>query len=196
MPIDFWVREGARQPSSFFTTDELDDVRGFYAGLAEAPPTPLHRLPHLAAALGIGDLLIKDETARFGLPAFKITGARYAIGKLVARQKYLRHLACATAGNHGRAVARAAYDAGLEAHVYVPIGTMRSRIEVLRLEGAHVVVTSSDYDETVRLMAADAAGEGWIDRLRHRVGGLRGDPPLDHGRIHPNHGRSVQGLGS
>lgn len=161
MPLDFWVRDGARRPASFFTTEEIDDVRTFYAGLPEARPTPLHRLRNLAAALDIGDLLIKDETDRFGLPAFKITGARYAIGKLVARKKYLRHVACATAGNHGRAVARAASDAGIEAHVYVPIGTMRSRIEALRLEGAHVVGTSAGYDETVRLMAADAAAEGW-----------------------------------
>jgi diaminopropionate ammonia-lyase len=45
--------------------------------------------------------------------------------------------------------------------VYVPIGTLPSRIDALRSEGAHVVVTSVGYDETVRLMADDAAGEGW-----------------------------------
>jgi diaminopropionate ammonia-lyase len=161
MPVDIWLRDGDRTPSSFFSAVDLDAVRTFYAGLPNAGPTPLHRLPHLAAALGIGELLVKDESQRFGLPAFKIAGARYAISKLVARERGLRHVACATAGNHGRAVARAAFAAGLEAHVYVPIGTAPSRIAALRSEGAHVVVTSAGYDGTVRLMAADASGLGW-----------------------------------
>lgn len=163
MSTAFWLRPDVRRSApAFFTGDELADVRMFYAGVPDATPTPLRRLPGLAAALGIGDLLIKDESARFGLPAFKIAGARYAIGKLVARQgARVRHLACATAGNHGRAVARAAGDLGLEAHVYVPIGTSPARVAALRSEGAHVTVTSKGYDDTVRLMAEDAAASGW-----------------------------------
>ena len=164
MSTDFWVRTGTERSSrGFFGNDELADVREFYAGLPGKSPTPLRRLPRLAADLGVGELLIKDESARFGLPAFKIAGARYAIGKLVTRYgKRLRHLACATAGNHGRAVAHAAGDLGLEAHVYVPFGTSPARIAALRLAGAHVVITSTGYDETVRLMADDASKSGWM----------------------------------
>ena len=162
MPIDWWVRPGPQRPTtSFFSDAELADVRRFYAAF-DAAPTPLHRLPALAATLGIEDVLVKDESARFGLPAFKIVGARYAIGKLVEqRGGRLRHLACATAGNHGRAVAHSARALGLEAHVYVPIGTAPARVEALRSEGAHVVVTSVEYNDTVRLMAEDAAESGW-----------------------------------
>jgi diaminopropionate ammonia-lyase len=158
--MEWWSRPGARQtPAPFFTDAELEDVRRFYS---EARPTPLRRLPALAATLGIGDVLVKDETARFGLPAFKIVGAKYAIARLLdGRTMPLRHLACATAGNHGRAVARAAADVGLESHIYVPVGTTRPRVDALRSEGAHVVVTSAGYDETVRLMAEDADEFGW-----------------------------------
>ncbi|HYN08839.1 MAG TPA: diaminopropionate ammonia-lyase [Vicinamibacterales bacterium] len=163
MAIDWWLRPGPRRPApSFFSDAELDEVRTFYAAMSGATPTPLHRLPGLAAKLGIEDVLVKDESGRFGLPAFKIVGARYAIGKLVEqRGGRLRHLACATAGNHGRAVAHAAHGLGLEAHVYVPVGTTPARVEALRSEGAHVVVTSVEYDDTVRLMAEDAAESGW-----------------------------------
>ncbi|MCA0419885.1 MAG: diaminopropionate ammonia-lyase, partial [Proteobacteria bacterium] len=51
------------------------------AHLAERPnhvPTPLHSLPALAAALGIGALFIKDEGQRLGLGSFKALGGAYA----------------------------------------------------------------------------------------------------------------------
>ena len=163
MATDFWLRTDTRQPPhAFFTAAELNDVRAFYARLPDASPTPLRRLRGLAAEIGVGELLIKDESARFGLPAFKIVGARYAVGALLARRGRIRHLSCATTGNHGRAVARAAADLGLEAHVYVPFGTSPSRIEALRSEGAHVVITSASYDDTVPLMADDAEKSGWM----------------------------------
>ena len=38
--------------------------------------TPLVKLPGLANRLGIGNLLLKDESHRFGLNAFKALGAK------------------------------------------------------------------------------------------------------------------------
>ena len=63
----------------FFTAEELSEVARFYGARDDAAATPLRRLPGLAAALGAGEILIKDESKRFGLPAFKIAGARYAV---------------------------------------------------------------------------------------------------------------------
>ncbi len=165
MAIDWWLRSGARPAAaSLFSDDELADVRVFHERQARSGDggTPLRHLPGLAAELGAGDVLLKDESARYGLPAFKIVGAKYAIHKLIEQAaRPPRHLACATAGNHGRAVARAAHDLGVEAHIYVPLGTTAGRVEALRAEGAHVIVTSEGYDETVRLMAEDAEESGW-----------------------------------
>lgn len=42
-------------------------------------PTRLHPLPELAAQLGCAAVYVKDESVRFGLPAFKILGASWAI---------------------------------------------------------------------------------------------------------------------
>lgn len=158
MVPEFWIRRSPPAAARFFEESELADVRRFYQ---RAPATPLHHLRALAASVGIADVLVKDETARFGLPAFKILGVRYAVARLLQERSGVTDLACATAGNHGRAVARVAQERGLGAHVYVPIGTPPAAVGALRAEDAHVVVTTEDYDGTVRRMAADAATEGW-----------------------------------
>ena len=41
-------------------------------------PTPLTEMPALAASLGVGHIWVKDESARLGLPSFKILGASWA----------------------------------------------------------------------------------------------------------------------
>ncbi|HRA49257.1 MAG TPA: hypothetical protein PK819_14385, partial [Thermomicrobiales bacterium] len=41
-------------------------------------PSPLIALPGIAEALGIGQVWLKDESSRMGLPAFKILGASWA----------------------------------------------------------------------------------------------------------------------
>ncbi len=146
----------------FFSAAELADVRDFYQAAPDAAPTPLRQFRGLASELGLRDLLIKDESSRFGLPAFKIAGARYAVARLIDRHgAAIGDLACATAGNHGRAVASAGRLYGRRVHVYVPAGTAASRIDALRAEGADVVITTEGYDETVREMAGDADEHGW-----------------------------------
>ena len=145
---------------AFFRPEDLADVRAFYERRAGAP-TRLLRLPNLAGRLGIRELLVKNESERFGLPAFKIVGARYAIARLLERQPGITDLAAATAGNHGRAVARVAREQGLRAHIYVPAGTAGARVAALESERADVTVTAVDYDETVRTMRQRAESRGW-----------------------------------
>jgi diaminopropionate ammonia-lyase len=158
----FWLRSTrASGATGFFSDADLADVRGFYAS-AGLPATPLRRLRGLARELGLGDVLVKDESQRFGLPAFKIAGARYAVARLTASEVATPDdLACATAGNHGRAVAHAGRLHRRRVHVYVPVGTAGARIAALRAEGADVVETTVGYDAAVRLMAEDAAANGW-----------------------------------
>lgn len=144
-----------------FTENELDEVRRFYQRRSDSPATPLVSLPGLAASLGLRQVLIKDESNRFGLPAFKGVGVRYAVDQLLAGTPGVVALAAATAGNHGRAVARAAREHGLPAHIYVPVDTEQRRVAALRSEGAVVTVTDVPYDDTVRLLASDAVAAGW-----------------------------------
>ena len=138
--------------------------------------TPLHDAPALAAATGVGRVWVKDESARLGLPAFKLLGASWAAYRALAarlgrdpepwvsldelRQTLapLRPLTLATAtdGNHGRAVARMAALLGMDADVYVPKGTATARIAAIEAEGARVTVVDGDYDGAVASAAATA----------------------------------------
>src|ERR1700727_2675554 len=69
-------------------------------------PTPLVPVPELAAELGVGRLLVKDESSRLGLPAFKILGASWACHQVLERRPGAT-LVTGSDGNHGRAGARA-----------------------------------------------------------------------------------------
>lgn len=139
-------------------------------------PTPLTECPAVAADLGLGTVLVKDESSRLGLPSFKILGASYATYRAVAERlggideswkdlDDLRELVAplrpltlvaATDGNHGRAVARMARLLGFGAAIYVPTGTAAARIAAIEGEGATVEVVEGDYDAAIRRSAEDA----------------------------------------
>ena len=51
----------------------------FHRRLPGYEETPLIDAPALAGALGVGKVLVKDESSRLGLPAFKVLGASWAV---------------------------------------------------------------------------------------------------------------------
>lgn len=140
-------------------------------------PTPLVSAPELAQTLGVAEVLLKVESSRLGLPAFKILGASWAvyrsiearlggavrpwqsIAELAERLAPLRPmaLAAATDGNHGRAVAHVAAMLGFQAKIYVPAHTAQARIDGIAGEGARVEVVNGTYDDAVERSAQDAS---------------------------------------
>jgi diaminopropionate ammonia-lyase len=138
-----------------------DEALRFHQSIDGYAPTPLYSLPALASRLGIGGLWIKDESKRFGLNAFKSLGASYAIFKLMKEMKGSVTFCTATDGNHGRAVAWSAKRLNLAAVVYVPRGTVPSRIENIEKEGAEVVVVDGDYDTAVTMAKSESKKHGW-----------------------------------
>lgn len=162
----FFVNQESRANASnrgLFDDSEYALVAGYFDQRPELTPTPLQRLPGLAALLGIGDLLVKDESSRFGLSAFKILGVQFAVARLLADRPRGRALtlACATAGNHGRAVARAARNLGLEAQIFVPSYTLQEKVDAIAAEGATVTVYPGSYDEAVKEVVRRADASGW-----------------------------------
>jgi diaminopropionate ammonia-lyase family len=138
-------------------------MRAFFAARPHLAATPAPKLPALARALGLGALGAKDETGRFGLNAFKLLGARFAIETLAA-DGHLRAgdtVVCASEGNHGRAVARAARDAGCRARVYMAHDAAQARVDAIAGEGAEVVRVDGSYDDAVRVLREDAGRHGW-----------------------------------
>ncbi|KAI5859870.1 tryptophan synthase beta subunit-like PLP-dependent enzyme [Durotheca rogersii] len=132
-------------------------VLAFHQTLPEYNETPLHELPPTP---GVGCMLVKDELARFGLPAFKILGAPWAVYRAVgshvgadagdngsgvgtrpsfadvgaaARRAHLR-VVTVTEGNCGRAVARMA-----ARHMGLPTYMTESTRARIRSEGEECV---------------------------------------------------------
>ena len=162
MPFSF-VAPAGRTPRNLFTDADFAFQREFFARRPELAATPLHRCPALAQAIGLEALLVKDETSRFGLDAFKAVGAMFAVATLVEQGRVSAGdtLVCASEGNHGRAVARAARDAGCDARVYMSETVSRARVDAIESEGAIVVPVAGTYDTAVRTMAAEATAHGW-----------------------------------
>ena len=155
--------------------DEVEKVIAFHRSFPQYAPTPLVSLAHAAGSLGLGALLVKDESYRFGLNAFKVLGGSYAtasaiaesLGKDISETHYdyltgerLKEefgratLFTATDGNHGRGVAWSARVLGQKAVVLMPKGTVKSRFDNIAKEGAQVSIEEANYDECVRRACA------------------------------------------
>jgi len=125
----------------------------FHRTLPGYAATPLVEAPAAAAALGVWRVLVKDESSRLGLPSFKVLGASWAIHRALEAHPGVTRLACATDGNHGRAVAYMARLLGLEATVLVPSSMLEARRAAIAAEGARVEVVDGTYDEAVERAA-------------------------------------------
>ena len=159
------------------------DVTELHRSIPGYQPTPLVELSSLARALSLGRILVKDESRRFGLKAFKALGGSYAVYRFVAEYLASAGRPCpragqfysesgflhpgeltfstATDGNHGRGVAWAAKLLHQRAMIFMPRGTVRARIDNIKNEGAEVVVVDGSYDDAVSLCAREAEARGW-----------------------------------
>ena len=165
-------RAGARNWTSAPASQRK--AKEFHASMPGYRSTPLLELPELATELGVGALLVKDESDRLGLPAFKILGVSWAVNCALSRRSgfdtpaksliELRErsapvtLVTATDGNQGRAVARMAALLGLAARIYVPAGTAEKIVDAIASEHAEVVQTDLAYDDVVWAAASSTAG--------------------------------------
>ncbi|KAL5088656.1 hypothetical protein Trisim1_006346 [Trichoderma cf. simile WF8] len=147
-------------------TDSPELAYRFHSQLPAYSQTNLVPLKHLAEELGVGAVHLKDETCRLGLPSFKILGASWGTFRAIAQRLGLPldssldsikqalkstkiSLYAATDGNHGRAVARMASILGVTSQIHVPVSMHSGTIDLIKSEGAHVVVSDGFYDAAV-----------------------------------------------
>jgi len=175
-----WVKNNMPPSASYkalslMDLDVVKKVRDFHKSFPQYTATPLASLSVLAGHLGIGGIYVKDESFRFGLNAFKVLGASFAMASFIAGakgcpvweldypaiispeiKKELGELTffATTDGNHGRAVAWAAARLGHKSVVYMPKGSLPVRLENIRREGAQGFISEYNYDETVRRTAS------------------------------------------
>ena len=160
------------------STQNVAKAQAFHRSFPQYAVTPLARLDGMAGRLGLGGLYVKDESYRFGLNAFKVLGGSFAMGRYIAQElgrdvsqvdyQYLTGgklkeefgqatFFTATDGNHGRGVAWAANKLGQKAVVHMPKGSAKSRFDNIAKEGAQVTIEEVNYDDCVRMAAAEAA---------------------------------------
>ncbi|KQZ79432.1 serine dehydratase [Rhodanobacter sp. Root561] len=112
----------------------FDDIRDAAARIApHARPTPVLRSARLDA-LANAELHFKGEHLQRG-GAFKFRGACNAVWSLddaTAARGVVTH----SSGNHGNALALAAATRGIAAHVVVPEGAVRAKLEAIERAGA------------------------------------------------------------
>jgi len=119
-----------------------------------ASPTPLVRALLLSRELEC-DLWVKNETVS-PIASFKWRGA---LNDLL-REPATRGVVTSSTGNHGQGVAWAAREAGVPAHIFLPIGAnpvKRAKIELL---GATIHDGGHDLDAAKAIAIGFACGEG------------------------------------
>ncbi|WP_155592640.1 diaminopropionate ammonia-lyase [Lysinibacillus cavernae] len=167
----------------YFTLEQVEKVGQFQRTYKQFEKTPLQHLNSLASFIGVEKILVKDESYRYGLNAFKVLGGVYAIAQYVANvlQKNIEELSfeqlkspqikerigdltfiSTTDGNHGRGVAWAARELGFHARIYMPAGSADERLQHIKNEGAYAEITTMNYDDTVRFTSQLAQENGWV----------------------------------
>ncbi|GLQ47297.1 serine/threonine dehydratase [Dyella lipolytica] len=112
----------------------LDQIRDAAARIApHATLTPVMRSDALDAAVG-AQLYFKCENLQRG-GAFKFRGACNAVWSLT-EEEAARGVVTHSSGNHGNALAMAAATRGIAAHVVVPDGAVRAKLEAIEQAGA------------------------------------------------------------
>ena len=157
--------------------ENVAKARAFHSSFPQYSITPLDNLKGMANYMGVGGVYVKNESYRFGLNAFKVLGGSFAMARYIAqktgkdvsemtydylisdklRQEFGQAtFFTATDGNHGRGVAWAAKKLGQKAVVHMPKGSVKSRFENIQKEGATVTIEEVNYDDCVRMAAAEA----------------------------------------
>ena len=151
----------AQRPPDLWRYRELLPVRRVQdiVSLGEAM-TPLLPLPKLAAKLGGGELLVKDE-GRLPTGSFKARGLVMAVS--MAKAFGIKHMAMPTNGNAGAALAAYASRAGIKTTIFCPEDTPEVNVSEIELQGATVYRVNGLIDDCGKLVAEGKAKAGWFD---------------------------------
>lgn len=150
--------------------DSLPDLDAIHVAAARIAPhayvTPVMRSAALDALAG-AELHFKCENLQRG-GAFKFRGACNAVWAL-SDEEAARGVLTHSSGNHGNALALAAATRGIAAHVIVPEGAVRAKLEAIERAGAILH----------RCAPTQAAREEAAARLQQQTGAVLVHPYAD-----------------
>ncbi len=149
-----------------FSADDYAQMRAFFATPRRiSPPTPTTALPAAGRASSGSARCPPRMNPRDSASTRSSCSARDSRSRRCSRKASCgagATVVCASEGNHGRAVARAARDAGCAARVYMAHDAAQARVDAIAGEGAEVVRV----DGSLRRCGADPAG-----RMRRPMAG-------------------------
>jgi threonine synthase len=148
----------AAGPASIWRYADLLPVDRGHAVDLGAGFTPLVRADRLAAALGLGEVWVKNDTLN-PTNSFKDRVASVALSK--ALEFGFKTAACASTGNLANSVAAHAARAGLRSFVFIPSNLERAKVVTTAVYGGNVVAIEGNYDDVNRLCAELAGTYRW-----------------------------------
>lgn len=131
-----------------------EPVAGINAGF-----TPLVKAERLAAALGVKELYIKDDTVAHPTLSFKDRVVSVALTK--AREFGFDTVACASTGNLAHSVSAQGAMAGFRRFVFIPASLEPSKIIASLVYEPNVVAVDGNYDDVNRLCSEIANKYRW-----------------------------------
>ena len=151
----------ARRPADLWRYRELLPVRRAenIVSLGE-PVTPLVPLPNCARDLGVGEILVKDES-RLPTGSFKARGLAMAV--CMAKELGVSRMAMPTNGNAGAALAAYAGRCGIETFVFCPADTPDVNVREIALQGAKVWKVNGLINDCGKIVGEGKEAMGWFD---------------------------------
>jgi threonine synthase len=122
--------------------------------------TPMYELPKLAQFLGLGQLLLKDESTNPG-DTFKARGASVAVSRAV--ELGAKTLAIATNGNAGEALAMYGARAGIPTVVIMPADAQQVSQKMCAILGARIYLVQGQISDAAKIVQRGVEDEGWFD---------------------------------
>jgi threonine synthase len=120
--------------------------------------TPLIKADRLAAALGLGELHVKNDAAN---PTHSFKDRVVSVALARAQELGFKTIACASTGNLANAVAAHAAAAGLESYVFIPSDLEEQKILATGVYGTNLVAVNGNYDDVNRLCTELSADHDW-----------------------------------
>jgi threonine synthase len=131
-----------------------DGVVGPYSGF-----TPLVKADRLAAALGVDELYVKDDSVNHPTFSYKDRVVSVAISKAIEFD--FETVSCASTGNLANSVSAHAARAGLECFIFIPDDLEQGKIVGSAIYAPRTVAIRGNYDDVNRLCSEIADKYRW-----------------------------------
>ncbi len=122
--------------------------------------TPLIAAPRMAARLGGGEIVVKDE-GRLPTGSFKARGIAVAVS--MAKELGVTRMAMPTAGNAGAALAAYCTRAGIESYVFCPDDAPDISVSEIALLGGRAWRVNGIITELAPILEGGKAALGWFN---------------------------------